>query len=60
MALSLNDIRSLFEQYGSLAYSGEPVTQLEHALQSGALAEEEGADDDLVTAAFLHDLGHHR
>jgi phosphonate degradation associated HDIG domain protein len=58
VALSLNDIRSLFEQYGSLAYSGEPVTQLEHALQSGALAEEAGADDELVTAAFLHDLGH--
>lgn len=58
MALSLNDIRSLFEEYGSLAYSGEPVTQLEHALQSGALAEQEGGDDDLVAAAFLHDLGH--
>ena len=58
MALSLNDIRSLFEQYGNLAYSGEPVTQLEHALQSAALAEEAAADDELVAAAFLHDLGH--
>ena len=58
MALSLNDIRSLFEQYGNLAYSGEPVTQLEHALQSGSLAEEAGASDELVAAAFLHDLGH--
>ncbi|WCM22393.1 HD domain-containing protein [Paraburkholderia bryophila] len=58
MALSLNDIRSLFEQYGKIAYSGEPVTQLEHALQSGALAEQAGAGDELVAAAFLHDLGH--
>jgi phosphonate degradation associated HDIG domain protein len=58
VALSLNDIRGLFEQYGALAYSGEPVSQLEHALQSGALAEEEGASDELVAAAFLHDLGH--
>ncbi|WP_133647169.1 phosphonate degradation HD-domain oxygenase [Paraburkholderia flava] len=58
MALSLDDIRGLFEQYGSLSYSGEPVTQLEHALQSGALAEEEDAGDELVVAAFLHDLGH--
>jgi phosphonate degradation associated HDIG domain protein len=48
----------LFEQHGNLAYSGEPVTQLEHALQSGALAEQEGASDELVAAAFLHDLGH--
>ncbi len=58
MALSLDDIRTLFTQHGNLAYSGEPVSQLEHALQSGALAEAEGADDELVAAAFLHDLGH--
>lgn len=58
MALSLADIRGLFETYGALAYSGEPVTQLEHALQSGALAEEEGASEELTAAAFLHDLGH--
>ncbi|RFU44848.1 phosphonate degradation HD-domain oxygenase [Paraburkholderia sp. DHOC27] len=58
MALSLDDIRGLFEQHGALAYSGEPVTQLEHALQSAALAEQEGAGDELVAAAFLHDLGH--
>jgi phosphonate degradation associated HDIG domain protein len=58
MALNLDDIRGLFEQHGTLAYSGEPVTQLEHALQSAALAEDEGASDELVAAAFLHDLGH--
>ena len=58
MALSVSDIRSLFEQFGHIAYSGEPVTQLQHALQSGALAEEAGADEALVVAAFLHDLGH--
>ncbi|MBN3806994.1 phosphohydrolase [Paraburkholderia sp. Ac-20336] len=58
MALNLDDIRSLFERHGRLAYSGEPVTQLEHALQSGALAEEERASEELVAAAFLHDLGH--
>lgn len=58
MALSLPDIRTLFDNFGSLAYSGEPVTQLEHALQSAALAEQEGADASLVAASFLHDLGH--
>jgi phosphonate degradation associated HDIG domain protein len=58
VALSVSDIRSLFEQYGGIAYSGEPVTQLQHALQSGVLAEEAGANDELVAAAFLHDLGH--
>jgi phosphonate degradation associated HDIG domain protein len=39
-------------------YFGEPVTQLEHALQTAALAEREGASDHLVVAALLHDIGH--
>ena len=56
--LTLQDIESLFVHRGAEQYSGEPVTQLEHALQCAALAEAEGADDELVTAAFLHDLGH--
>jgi len=56
--LSLDDIHALFNRRGGEMYSGEPVTQLEHALQSAALAEGEGADDELVTAALLHDLGH--
>jgi len=56
--LTLQDIESLFIRRGGEQYSGEPVTQLEHALQCATLAEAEGADDELVTAAFLHDLGH--
>lgn len=58
MALNVDDVRTLFEQYGSMSYSGEPVSQLEHALQSGVLAEQEGASEELIAAAFLHDLGH--
>jgi phosphonate degradation associated HDIG domain protein len=58
MALSLSDIRHLFDQYGAMAYSGEPVTQLEHALQTAALAEDAGATPELITASLLHDLGH--
>jgi phosphonate degradation associated HDIG domain protein len=58
VALNLDDIRALFMQHGHLAYQGEPVSQLEHALQSGALAEAEDASDELIVAAFLHDLGH--
>ena len=56
--LTLQDIDTVFARRGAEQYSGEPVTQLEHALQSAALAEAEGADDELVTAALLHDLGH--
>jgi phosphonate degradation associated HDIG domain protein len=58
MGLKLADIGRLFQEHGHIAYSGEPVTQLEHALQSAQLAEEAGAGDALVTAALLHDLGH--
>jgi phosphonate degradation associated HDIG domain protein len=54
----LQDIEQLFARHGHLTYGGEPVTQLEHALQCARLAEREGADDALVTAALLHDLGH--
>jgi phosphonate degradation associated HDIG domain protein len=56
--LSLPDIERLFRAHGHIGYSGEAVTQLEHALQSGQLAEKAGADPELVTATFLHDLGH--
>jgi phosphonate degradation associated HDIG domain protein len=58
MGLKLDDIDRLFRERGAMAYSGEPVTQIEHALQSAALAEAAGAPPQLVTAALLHDLGH--
>jgi len=56
--LDLNDIEALFRRHGHEQYDGEPVTQLEHALQTAHLAEASGADDALVTACLLHDLGH--
>jgi phosphonate degradation associated HDIG domain protein len=58
MGLTFADIERLFRDHGHIAYSGEGVTQLEHSLQSAQLAEENGAAETLVTAAFLHDLGH--
>jgi phosphonate degradation associated HDIG domain protein len=58
MALTVPDIEKVFAEHGNLGYSGEPVTQLEHALQAAKLAEDEGAGDALITAALLHDLGH--
>lgn len=58
MALTLHEIETLFEHRGHEQYTGEPVTHLEHALQSATLGEREGASDALITAALLHDLGH--
>jgi len=56
--LSLADIAQLFARHGAEQYSGEPVTQLEHALQTAHFAEQSEANDALVTACLLHDLGH--
>ena len=58
MALSLDDIAQLFSLHGARMYSGEPVSQLQHALQTAFFAEQADADDELVTACLLHDLGH--
>jgi gamma-butyrobetaine dioxygenase len=53
----VEEIEALFARHGGESY-GEGVTMLEHALQAAALAEAEGADDSLVVAALLHDIGH--
>jgi len=51
------DVVTLFAAQGSARY-GETVTQLEHALQCAALARRARADDEVVLAALLHDVGH--
>ncbi|MCB1019544.1 MAG: HD domain-containing protein [Acidobacteria bacterium] len=54
----VNEILELFRRRGGSEYGGENVTQLEHALQCAALAQAEQAEDTLVAAALLHDVGH--
>jgi [1-hydroxy-2-(trimethylamino)ethyl]phosphonate dioxygenase len=51
------EIEALFAAHGGESY-GEGVTMLAHMLQAAALAESEGADEALVIAALLHDVGH--
>ena len=48
----------IFAEGAAEEYLGEPVTIGEHMLQSAQLAAEAGADDDVVAAALLHDIGH--
>ncbi len=53
-------IEALFNRRGQLDYSTacrEPVTALEHALQTAQLAEWAHAEHSLVAAALLHDIG---
>jgi phosphonate degradation associated HDIG domain protein len=54
----VNEIFSLYEKFGDEDYIGEPVSQLEHMSQAAALAQAEGYDDEVVLAAFFHDIGH--
>jgi phosphonate degradation associated HDIG domain protein len=58
LAKALEHIEGLYLTLGRRAYSGEPVSQLEHALQSAALAQAADAPEPLVAAALLHDIGH--
>lgn len=53
-----DDIIALYEKYGSNEYAGEKVTQLQHMVQAAALAKQGGYDDEMILAAFLHDVGH--
>lgn len=53
-----DEIIRLYEQYGNEDYVGEPVSQIEHMCQCAQLAEAASVDDDMILAAFLHDIGH--
>ena len=55
---AIDRVRAMFDALGARQYSGEPVTQLEHALQTAQLAEQAGAGIELITACLLHDYGH--
>jgi phosphonate degradation associated HDIG domain protein len=53
-----NQVFALYAQHGDEDYIGEPVSQIEHMAQAAALAEAEGYDNEVVLAAFFHDIGH--
>jgi phosphonate degradation associated HDIG domain protein len=56
-ASSVDEVLALYRRHAGDRYD-EDVTQLDHALQTAALARAEGAPDALVAAALLHDVGH--
>ena len=55
---SLEGVFALFAVKGDMVDPGDGVTQLEHALQSAALAREDCGPDALIAACLLHDVGH--
>jgi predicted HD phosphohydrolase len=54
---AIDDLLDLYDRWGAARYD-EEVAQLDHALQTAALAASAGAPDALVAAALLHDAGH--
>ena len=53
----VEEIEQLYERHGGELY-GERVTMFEHSLLTAQTAEQAGADDALVAACLLHDIGH--
>ena len=53
----IDAIFNLYKKYGQEEY-GEGVTQLMHMVQAGKLAQNEGYDEEMILAAFFHDIGH--
>ena len=54
----IEEIFDLYKHHGHLDYIGEPVSQLEHMAQSAELAKKDGYDEEVILAAFFHDIGH--
>lgn len=55
---SINAVFSVIEQYGSRQYPCGPVSFLEHSLQTAMNAAKETNNEELILAAFFHDIGH--
>lgn len=53
-------IDEIFETYARLGKRsyGEDVTQMDHMLQCAMFASAQGASEELIAAALLHDYGH--
>ncbi|GAA3369725.1 HD domain-containing protein [Streptomyces antimycoticus] len=58
--LTGEELTALVDGLAGLPYGGEAVDQRTHALQTAWLARDAGADDELVVAAALHDIGRAR
>ncbi|MEO5892929.1 MAG: phosphonate degradation HD-domain oxygenase [Ferruginibacter sp.] len=55
---TVDEILSLYQRFGDEDYIGEPVSQIEHMCQCAQLAEAGGFDEEVILAAFFHDIGH--
>lgn len=54
---AVHEIARLYQTYGHHNYD-EAMSQVQHAVQAGRLAQAEGYADEVVLGAVLHDIGH--
>ncbi|HYG42863.1 MAG TPA: HD domain-containing protein [Bordetella sp.] len=54
----LHTLETLYRDKATHRYGLADVSQLQHALQSAALAERNGEPANVIAAALLHDVGH--
>lgn len=55
---TIEEVYRLLEQLGGEEYFGEAISKLEHAEQAAWHAAQAGADEELILASLLHDIGH--
>ena len=53
-----DEVLTLYQRFGEEDYIGEPVSQIEHMCQCAQLAQAGGFDNEVILAAFFHDIGH--
>ena len=54
----VEEVFLLYSEKGEEEYHGEPISQLQHMLQAATLAQNGNFDDEIILAAFFHDIGH--
>lgn len=54
----VEEVMLLLQDLGGDQYFGEAVSKLQHAEQCAWHAQQAGADEELILASLLHDIGH--
>ena len=55
---TINYLFDLLKSSQHMNYIGEPISQLNHALQCAKFAQDAGYDNEVIIACLFHDIGH--